>query len=149
MKKNTIVEIIAALLILLFVYTGVSKFLTIDRFIHVLGESPLIGKVSSLIAWVLPITELFIAGLLFIPRTRSIGLYSSFILMLIFTIYLGYMLAFTPNLPCSCGGVLQQMSWPQHFIFNIFFTMLALSGIWLSRRKGRQKQDHGPTVVIT
>jgi hypothetical protein len=39
------------------------------------------------------------------------------------------MIAFDPELPCSCGGILQSMNWTQHLIFNIFFTLLGLGAI--------------------
>jgi hypothetical protein len=55
--------------------------------------------------------------------------------MFLFTIYVGLMISFAPHLPCSCGGVIKQMSWKQHLTFNTFFTALALFGIWLSRRQ--------------
>jgi len=31
--------------------------------------------------------------------------------------------------PCSCGGILSDMNWNQHLIFNIVFTMIALTGL--------------------
>ena len=137
MKRSTIVEIIAALFILLFVYTATSKLFAFNQFQYTLGRSPLIGKMAPAVAWGLPIVELLIALLLFIPRTRKWGLWSSFVIMILFTGYLTYMIYFTPDRPCSCGGVLKQMTWRQHLVFNIGFTLLALLGIWLQRRQNR------------
>lgn len=134
-KRNATVEIISALFILLFVYTAVSKLSEIPNFQNVLSKSPLIGSMAPYIAWGLPILELLVAALLFIPKTRRWGLFSSLALMIGFTVYLGYMIYFTPNLPCSCGGVLSQMSWKQHLIFNTAFTLLALIGVLLSRKR--------------
>lgn len=148
MKSKLIIEIVSSLLILLFVYTGINKFLAIDSLKFVLKEYPLIGSVPDLIAWGLPITELFVAILLFIPRTRLTGLYSSLILLTGFTLYLGYMLLFTSKLPCTCGGMLQKLTWPQHFIFNIFFILLTATGIWLFKKRDAQKEqiEIAPTV---
>lgn len=134
MKRNTIVEIIAALFILLFVYTAVSKLMEGVKFEVVLGKSPLIADYAAFISWALPVTELLVALLLLFPRTRLLGLYSSATLMTIFTAYLAYMIAFTPKLPCSCGGVLRHMNWNQHLLFNVFFLLLALWGILLSKK---------------
>lgn len=130
-KKKTVIEIITALFVLLFVYTATSKLANINGFISVLSRSPLIGNNAPLVAWGIPIIELIIALLLFLPGARKWGMYGSTILMLLFTGYLIYMIYFTPELPCSCGGVLKYMSWKQHLIFNIGFTILGSTGIWL------------------
>lgn len=133
-KRNAIVEVISALFILLFAYTAFSKWMDSQNFIAVLAQSPLIGSTLAVsAAWSVIISELIICVLLFIPRTRLIGLYSSFILIAIFTLYIGYMIAFAPKLPCHCGGVISQMTWPQHLAFNIVFTLLALTGIILAK----------------
>ena len=123
-------EIISALFILLFVYTGVSKLNEQNNFRAVLSHSPIIGSKANFLSLFLPITELFTSILLFIPNTRKWGLIISFGLMCIFTGYIVYMILFTPHLPCSCGGVLKQLTWNQHLILNILFTVLAGLGLW-------------------
>jgi putative oxidoreductase len=137
MKRNILTEIIAALFILLFMYTATSKFLEFSSFRTVLHMSPLIGDTASVVAWGLPLTEIVISLLLFFPRTRRKGLWASLVIMTLFTAYIGYMIYFTPTRPCNCGGVLQQMTWKQHLIFNIFFTLLAGIGLWWDKRKIR------------
>lgn len=139
MKRGTIIEIIAALFILLFVYTASSKLLEMHKFQYTIAKSPLIGDFANLISWAVPITEISIAIILLIPKTRLVGLYASTALMAIFTLYIGYMIAFTPKLPCSCGGVIKYMSWNQHLLFNIFFTLLGVWGIMLLRKNNKQQ----------
>lgn len=134
-KKNAIVEIVSALFILLFVYTGINKLISVNSLQIVLREYPLIGSLNTVIAWGLPFVELFIALLLFIPKTKRAGLYGSLLLMTAFTLYLIYMLAFTPNKPCTCGGMLQKLTWPPHLVFNLLFIILAIWGIRLSSKK--------------
>jgi putative oxidoreductase len=135
LRRQLIIEIIAALFILLFVYTAISKLSDASKFQNVLSKSPLIGSLASYISLGLPILELVVTGLLFLPKTRWLGLYSSLVLMAGFTCYLGYMIYFTPNLPCSCGGVLSQMTWREHLVFNSVFNVLALWGVILSRKE--------------
>ncbi len=132
MKKNATI-LISMLLILLFVYTAISKYSDMSGFQASLEESPLIGQYSVPVSYLLPLLELIIAVLLLIPKTRLPGLFASFWLMLAFTLYIGYMLVFTPDLPCSCGGIISEMTWPQHLIFNIFFTLLAFAGYRLHK----------------
>ncbi len=133
-KKTIIPDIISALFILLFVYTAITKLIEHQSFKVVLSQSPLIGINATILSWVLPILELLTAALLFVPSIRKWGFACSLILMLLFTGYIAYMIFFTPNLPCSCGGVLALMTWPQHLIFNIFFTTLAVIGLWFTFR---------------
>jgi putative oxidoreductase len=139
MNKKVIIEIISVLLILLFAYTATSKLITIERFKIVLKSFPTIGSYATFIAYAIPIIELVTSALLVLPQVRKVGFYFSFSLMLFFTLYLGYMVAFTTDAtrPCECGGVLRQMSWPQHLVFNIFFTGLALLGLVLIRKKSK------------
>ena len=132
-KNKRLVEIIAALLILLFVYTGASKFMEIRHFRLVLSQSPLIGTRARLLSWSLPLIELNAAALLFFPITRKGGFIVSIFLLVLFTIYISYMILFSPELPCSCGGVIKRLTWTQHLWLNIVFTMIAAFGLWLDR----------------
>jgi len=124
-ESNTAVTI-SSLFILLFVYTAISKWLSFDAFRAVLAQSPLTGRIAPLIAWGLPSLELFIALLLSLRTTRKTGLYAAGILMLIFTLYVAGMLLFSPHLPCSCGGIIQAMSWKAHLVFNLAACLLLL-----------------------
>jgi uncharacterized membrane protein YphA (DoxX/SURF4 family) len=134
MKKSIFLDIILVLFAVLFVYAAVSKLISYDEFKAQIGKSPLITHHGWWIAWAVPTLEIAIAATLFIPRLQLIGLYSAFTLMFIFTIYIAFMLVFTPNLPCSCGGILSAMGWKEHLIFNIAFTLLAVVGIHLLTR---------------
>ena len=131
-NKTMIIDIISALFILLFVYTATTKLFEHESFRAVLSQSPLIGINANTLSWALPILELLTAMLLFIPSFRKWGLASSFLLMVLFTSYVTYMILFARNLPCSCGGVISRMTWPRHLIFNIFFTTLAAIALRLT-----------------
>ena len=149
-KRTMIVDVISALFILLFAYTAINKFLVLNDLKYVLKSFPLIGSFPQVIAWGLPISESFIALLLFIPRTKLLGLYGSLAMMTAFTFYLGYMLVFTPKLPCTCGGMLQKLSWPQHLIFNIFFVFLAIVAIRLYKKQQVTREiTETPLVIFT
>jgi uncharacterized membrane protein YphA (DoxX/SURF4 family) len=139
-----IADIISALLLLLFLYTSLSKLVDHETFKNVLSASPLLKPVAGIVAWLLPVTELGIVVLLFVPFLRIKGLYASFILISLFTLYLIYMIAFTPNLPCNCGGVLKLLSWPQHVFFNLFFILLSLTGILLFKRTKKKRNNYPP-----
>lgn len=129
--KNRIVDMICELLILLFAYAAISKLNDRQHFELVLGEMLLMKHVAGFLSFALPVTELIVCALLFLGRTRLFGLYVSVSLLISFTIYIGSMILFASKLPCSCGGVLEQMSWRQHLVFNAVFIMLSATAIKL------------------
>lgn len=135
MKRPMIADIICGVIIFLFVYTSLSKLNTLPQFRSVLQQSPLLGSRSHFFSLAIPVTELAVSVLLFFPRTRLWGFYGAFTLMLLFTLYIAYMIKSTPNLPCSCGGVLKQLTWRQHLVFNIVFSLLSLAGLTLQRKR--------------
>jgi uncharacterized membrane protein YphA (DoxX/SURF4 family) len=145
MKKNTIVEIISALLVFLFIYAALSKLLDFAKFRYQISQSPFITRISPVVVWAIPMSELLISITLLVRRTRSAGLYAAFFLMLLFTGYIFIMLRYSPYLPCSCGGVLSGMSWKQHFVFNLVFTGLSLAGIGIQNTNSRK--NHSKSVL--
>lgn len=131
--RSFIVEIIAALFILLFVYAAVSKLIDHKDFLYSLQNSPLLQPLASIFSWLVPCTEIAISILLFSPKRKEAGLLFSTFLMTAFTFYIAYMLLFIPHLPCSCGGVLKNMTWKQHLVFNSCFMLLAFIGWRISK----------------
>jgi uncharacterized membrane protein YphA (DoxX/SURF4 family) len=127
--KRTIVETTCAMFILLFVYAALSKLLDYERFHMQLGQSPLLTSVANLVAWLIPTAEIIISLLLISSRWQLTGLYASFGMMVMFTAYIVAITHFSEYIPCSCGGILEHMSWNQHLAFNILFVLLAVSGI--------------------
>ena len=86
-------DIIYGLLILLFVYAAFSKLFDYAQFKIQLGRSPLIASYVGIIVWLLPTIELIIAVMLTAKVTRITGVYSSFTLLLLFTLYTARMVA--------------------------------------------------------
>ena len=146
MKRALIVEIITLLIASLFLYAAVSKIMDNTLFKEQLAVSPLLGHVAGLMAWSLPKVELAAVLLLIVPRWRLKGLYTFQILMILFTIYILGMLAFSDHLPCSCGGLLQQLSWKQHVVFNGAFIVLAGIAIRLEKRMRKEGNMRAVTM---
>ncbi len=127
--KDVLGECIALLHIALFVYAAANKILDFVNFQIQLAQSPLLTSFAESISYLVPTIEIIISILLVFHRTRLIGLYASFSLMVMFSAYIIIMINFSPFVPCSCGGILEKMSWNQHLIFNIAFVMLGFLGI--------------------
>jgi uncharacterized membrane protein YphA (DoxX/SURF4 family) len=134
MKRSTIIELIAYLFTILFLYTGISKLMDYDIAKEQIALTPLLAPVASIIVIVLPITEIIISVLLFISSTRKYGLWASFGLMTAFTGYVMYILNYNNRLPCTCGGVLEAMTWPEHLVFNISLIILSSIALFMNRR---------------
>lgn len=128
-RKITI-ETICFLYILLFVYAAVSKILDFENFSIQLGQSPLLSAFAGFIAGSIPIIEIVIS-LLLASRLRLIGLYASFALMGMFTVYIYIILNYSTFVPCSCGGILEKLGWTEHLVVNIVFILLAVLAIFL------------------
>ncbi|WP_338356905.1 MauE/DoxX family redox-associated membrane protein [Yeosuana marina] len=124
-----IIEIIRILFILLFVYAAVSKLLDFQKFRVQVGQSPILTSLGNWIIIFVPTIEILISICFMIPKLRLKAMYASLILMTIFTTYIVFILNFSPYVPCSCGGILDQMGWEGHLIFNLCFVLLSIIGI--------------------
>lgn len=141
MKRTIIVEIIAFLFVILFLYTGISKIMEYGIFMEQLKESPIVGFAAPVVATGLPAFEfLLVAGLL-IPRWRLRALYASTGLMAAFTIYIIVLMNIADHLPCSCGGVLAQLSWREHIVFNLVFVVLGVIGVIVEKKIRRAADE--------
>jgi len=138
MKKELVIEICAALLLMLFTYTAVSKFMDYDRFVFQMGLAPVpfMKTIGPILGWLLPSVEALVAAALIWKKTRFPALCCAFCLLGIFEIYIAAMLLSGLRLPCTCGGVISRMSWAQHLIFNLIFMALAAVAIMLTEKKG-------------
>lgn len=141
--KKFLSELFSFLLILLFAYAALTKLFQFSKFKTQLAWSPLVHAHPALVAVLIPAAELLAVLLLALQSTRRTGFLLSLFLMASFTFYIIYMLAYADHLPCSCGGVLQQMTWKQHLLFNIFFTGLALAGILTNPKNKRLAVQQG------
>lgn len=132
---RTIVPTASLLLVLLFVYTATSKLLDLDTFEWRLAQMPYLSAYADLLQWSVPFSELTITGLLLFPKFRTLGLYASFTLLGLFTIYIIAVLTSDYPTPCSCGGVISTMGWREHILFNGAFMLMALGAILQSGRQ--------------
>jgi putative oxidoreductase len=135
-KKQVLIEGVCALLILLFLYASISKFLDFKTFIDQMNNQPLPNSWTPFLVWAIPLSEIAISIALLFEYTRLLGFYASLILMTVFTLYTGIVLLHLfPYIPCSCGGVIRKLTWTQHLILNLCYVSLSILGIILQRRK--------------
>ncbi|MCR8560767.1 hypothetical protein KXD93_24130 [Mucilaginibacter sp. BJC16-A38] len=131
MKKEVLIEVITALMILLFLYASFSKLVNIAAFVHSMQNQPFPKWFATLIVWTLPATEIAVSAMLVFEKTRLLGYYLFIGLMSAFSLYIGaILLHFFPYVPCTCGGVIQLLGWWQHLVFNLVFVFLAAFGLY-------------------
>jgi len=122
-------DICAGLLGGLFVYAAISKLASYEKSRKEMLNQVFPHEVAILLTWLIPVIELFIAIMLLFPRLRKLSFLLSFALLVIFSIYIAVSMSGTfGRIPCSCGGVLGQLSYSVHLIFNSFFILLATIG---------------------
>ena len=130
--KKYCIDIIGYLYIILFTYAAFSKLSDYESFTIQLGQSPLLSVFAGWVSWFVPVVEIGIAILLMFNRTRFFALIASFGLMTMFSAYIFIILHFSEFIPCSCGGILEKMTWNQHLLFNLVFCFLAAVAIIFS-----------------
>jgi uncharacterized membrane protein YphA (DoxX/SURF4 family) len=140
LKKSTLIEIIVILYMSMFLYTAFSKWSDYTMTREQMALMPALEPIAHIVVWLLPATEIVITLLMFLDQTRKTGLYAATILMILFTIYIIFMMLFFPNLPCSCGGFLTELSWPGHLVFNGSFIALGILAIRMLNKSNTNPQ---------
>lgn len=139
--RSTVTEIIVMLFVMLFLYTGISKLTDYIVFKEQIATSPILAPIAPFVAKTLPWTEFLVVVLLVVPRWRLKGLYASVGLMTLFTGYIIAVLTFNKDIPCSCGGVIELLSWKQHIVFNSIFIVLGLIALVFERGIRRENRQ--------
>lgn len=141
-QRQIIVDVIAAIFILLFFYTALHKSLDIRSTARVITKTTGLTTMADIIAWIVVGVEYMTSGLLLFSKTRRIGLITSLVSMIGFTLYIGYMLMLKSNLPCTCGGIISRLTWVQHLVLNCFLIALAFWGVNLSRHSDKYTKSN-------
>jgi hypothetical protein len=71
--------------------------------------------------------------------------------MALFTVYVGYNAFFLTHKerPCTCGGIIEKMSWNQHVVFNMAFTVLALFALRFDKKKTKAQAEYTETRSLS
>jgi hypothetical protein len=141
--KSLTSQIIAVLFILLWMYAAAGKLVDYEKFQVQLSKSPMLTQFSNITSLLVPAIEIAIALLLFSEKFRLLGLYASLCLMTAFTAYIYAITHYSEVIPCSCGGILEDMTWQQHFVFNIVFLVLSAVAIFFHDPVGHPN-EHPP-----
>lgn len=144
MKKyrEQILIIFSFLFILFWLFAAGTQLYDFKGFKGEMNNQVFSGRISTGLAYVIPITEIVIAGLLVYTSTRLAGMMLSLLLALTFTIYVGLaLLEVYYRIPCNCAGLLGgDGTWEANFMLNLFVTVVALAGFIITF-KNRERRD--------
>jgi hypothetical protein len=119
------------ILIALFTYTAISKTIDYILFYQQLSNIPAMRPFAGFVVVFIPLIEITTAILLLFPKTEIIGWWLSAILFSVFIIYILAMMILVPKLPCSCGGIIEGLSWTNHLIINIILAFFSWRKIFI------------------
>ena len=149
MKRELIISIIGALLIVMWTYASLSKLVEFSAFTAQLEKQPLPDWSIPILRWTLPVVELMTAWFISRKRILHFGIIMSTLLITAFTGYVILALSGSfGNIPCSCAGIISQLHWKGHLVFNVFFLVIGLIGILLSNHQARPDKHKNITVTV-
>lgn len=136
------------LLILLFAYTAFSKaqlftskaIIDVSQFRDDMFKSPVLQNHVQVLGYLIPGIEFIICIMLLIKATKLVGYYLSLLLLCTFAGYIIFMMNVYPALPCTCGGIIEELSWHGHLLLNIFFILITTRAIVLTHKQKKQLQ---------
>lgn len=145
-----VVETVCLLYVALFVYAAAAKLLDFEHFRNQIGQSPMLNAFAGTVAVLVPLLELSLSVLLLWRRFRLAGLSGALSLMTMFSAYIVIILNYSPFVPCSCGGILEDMDWKEHLIFNLAFVVLAITAIVTENRlKPADRKQGGKRIGLS
>lgn len=133
-------KVLYVILIFVYIYTATSKILDMKTTMGSMNNQPFDNRFTpALIAFVL-IAEYATSFLLLFDKTRRIGYWTSLGMMILFTGYVGLVLGnYYDRVPCSCGGIINTLSWTQHLVLNLMLIVMSILGLMITK-----KQKHPP-----
>lgn len=123
---------------ILFSYAAMSKATGFKNFRDQLEQSPgLQGYGEPLAYGVIALQTVSVILLCYRP-IRFWGLWITFGTLAVFAGYIGGILLYSKNPPCTCIGLLEKMTWKDNLVLNIGLMITALTGI-MTMKAGRSK----------
>lgn len=137
--QNIIIITMSYFFMLLFFYAAISKIMDFEMFQVQLAQSPMFGSYSNVVSYLAVASEFAIVLMLFIKNSRLAGLFASLGIMSAFTAYIYLILNYSDSIPCSCGGILENMDWNTHLSFNLMCVVLAIIGVYTASAINKTK----------
>jgi hypothetical protein len=134
MKSRTILEVITALLTVLFLYAASTQLISYNTFYGQLNRFFSNNLLTGFISVALPVLQVLLAILLWRPATRLLALGCTLAAVSLFTVYLIMMLPSAYRSSCRCGELLPMATLEVNIIINLFIVVLSATTIILMGR---------------
>ena len=135
-SRKNFTSAVRLMLVFVFIYAAFNKLYDLEAFEDQLSLSPMIPEgFYRAVAIVIPLAEVAISLVLCVPRKYKAALYSSYFLLLLFTFYIIFLMRYSTYVPCSCGGILGNLSWKQHVLFNVILLMLSITSCYIAEQE--------------
>ncbi|MFC3355525.1 MauE/DoxX family redox-associated membrane protein [Sphingobacterium zeae] len=138
-------KIIRCGMILFWLYVGMDKIWIHDAFELSLVHQPIIGAFAPVLSWLMPLLEISLAVLLFMPskKLEYLGWSLSLLLILIFSIYIALgVFGVLKDAPCMCSSFLTNVNRITHLWINALLFMLSLAGFFISSKTSNRITQH-------
>lgn len=143
-RQQHMLDIIVIMLMGLFLYSATAKLMDFWAFAGQLSKSPFLQGYAGGLSYVVPASEIMVAVLLMVPRTRQAALYTYLYMMASFTFYVYLMMHKAHYLPCACMGIFgTALSWDQHLVVNLLLTLLTFTAIMLYKPRSTTQRQLG------
>ena len=125
----------------LFSYAAMSKATDFKNFRDQLGQSPGLEGCGEPVAYGIIALQTVSVILLCYRPLRFRGLWITFGMLTVFAGYIGGILFYSKNLPCTCIGLFEKMTWKDNLVLNLGLMITALTGI-MTMKAGRSKKNN-------
>lgn len=128
--KKTAATAVSLFFAVLFSYASIIKAKDFGAFRRALGESPGLEGSGTALAFAIIAVQTVAAVLLCYRPSRFWGLWTTLWTIAGFAAYIAVILLFSKNLPCTCIGLFENMSWQGNLVFNLVLAVTALAGLY-------------------
>lgn len=127
---------------LLFCYAALTKLLHYEQSRNEMLNQVFPRTWALILTWLVPSIELILTGLLLFKASIKWALWGATGLLVVLSAYIAIVMSgLFGRVPCSCGGILKDMGYGTHLLFNLSFVAIGSYGIYLnSDRKSTHKQ---------
>jgi hypothetical protein len=136
--KKTIPFTVSIFFVILFCYACISKILDFRNFQSQLGQSPGLAGYKLVVAYGIISLQMIAVILLCFRTSRFLGLWITFGILSVFAGYVAFILIYSKNLPCTCIGLIEIISWKGNLILNIGLMIIALAGIFIAEKRNQK-----------
>lgn len=124
--KTTVIAFVILINFVVYFYSGVDKLIHFNEFVLNFSKSPfapsdLINELSFCVVGI----ELGICFLCFFNKFQKLACLLFMIMSYVFSGYVLLMITYSPYLPCSCGGLIDFLTWNEHLALNISLTTIS------------------------